>query len=91
MVLVREGSGFTGTITPSRIALNNDGGLLRADPGEDPAPKSIAEAKLEDSALHIRVADGFQFFVTLQDDTHAEIHLTGAPPNTKPIPAEKVH
>jgi hypothetical protein len=29
--------------------------------------------------------------VTLKDETHAEIHPKGAPPNMKPIPAEKVH
>jgi hypothetical protein len=29
--------------------------------------------------------------VTLKDDTHAEILLGGAPPNMKPIAAEKVH
>ena len=91
MILVRGGSGFTGTVTPSRIALNDDGALLRADPGEDPTPKPIAGARLEGSALHIRVADGFRFVVTLKDDTHAEIHPIGAPPNMKPIPAEKVY
>jgi hypothetical protein len=26
----------------------------------------------------------------LKDETHAEIHPVGAPPNLKPIPAEKV-
>src|SRR5882757_3916064 len=39
MILVRSGSGFTGTVTPSRVALNDDGGLLRADPAEDSSPK----------------------------------------------------
>ena len=34
MILVRDGSGFTGTVTPSRIALNHYGGLMRADPTE---------------------------------------------------------
>jgi len=90
MILVRSGSGFTGTVTPSRVALNDDGGLLRADPAEDSAPKSITKATLEGSALHI-TTDGFQFTVTLKDDTHAEIHPLGAPPNMKPIPAQKVH
>lgn len=91
MILVWDGSGFTGTVIPSRIALNDDGGLLRADPSEDPTPKRIAGAILEGSALHIRVADGFRFVVTLKDDTHAEIHPIGAPPNMKPIQAEKIH
>jgi beta-lactamase regulating signal transducer with metallopeptidase domain len=94
MILVRDGSGFTGTVTPSRIALNSDGGLMRADPSEDSTPTPITKAKLEGSALHITVGDGNQpieFTVTLPDETHAEIHPKGAPPNMKPIPAEKVH
>lgn len=91
MILVRSGSRLTGTVTPSRIALNNDGGLLRADPGEDPAPKPIARARLEGNALHITVTDGFQFVVILKDNTHAEIHPKGAPPYMKAILAEKVH
>jgi beta-lactamase regulating signal transducer with metallopeptidase domain len=90
MILVRSGSGFTGSVTGSGIALNDDGGLLRADPSEDSSPKPITKAKLEGSALHITVMDGFEFMVTLKDDTHAEIHPKGAPPNMKPIPAEKV-
>jgi beta-lactamase regulating signal transducer with metallopeptidase domain len=91
MTLVRDGSGFTGSVTPSGIALNDDGGLLRADPSEDSTPKPITKARLEGSALHITVIDGFEFIVTLKDDTHAEIHPKGAPPNMKPIPAEKIH
>jgi beta-lactamase regulating signal transducer with metallopeptidase domain len=91
MVLVRDGSGFTGSVTGSEIALNDDGTLSRADPSEDSAPKPITKARLEGSALHITVMDGFEFIVTLKDDTHAEIHPGVAPPNMKPIPAEKVH
>jgi hypothetical protein len=91
MILVRHGSSFTGTVTGSRIALNDDGGLSQADPSEDSTPKPITTAKLEGSALHITLSDGFEFIVTLKDDTHAEIHPKGAPPNMKPIPAEKVH
>src|SRR5258708_7256241 len=91
MTLVRDGSGFTGTVTGSRIALKNDGVLLRAEPSEDSAPKRIAKASLEGSALHITVTDGFEFNETLKDDTHPEIRPVGAPPNMKPIPAEKVH
>jgi beta-lactamase regulating signal transducer with metallopeptidase domain len=93
MILVRDGSGFTGTITPSRIALNHDGGLMRADPSEDSTPSPITKARLEGSALHVTVGDGnepIEFIVTLKDETHAEIHPKGAPPNMKPIPAEKV-
>uniref|UniRef100_Q01Y66 Peptidase M56, BlaR1 n=1 Tax=Solibacter usitatus (strain Ellin6076) TaxID=234267 RepID=Q01Y66_SOLUE len=89
MVLVRSATGFTGSVTGSRIALNQDGGLLRADPSEDAAPRPIAKASLE-GALRLRVNDGFEFTVTLRDDTHAEIHPAGAPANMKPIPARKV-
>ena len=90
MILVRSGSGFTGSVTGSRIALNDDGRLLRADPSDDSKPKPITKATLEGSALHITVADGFEFMVTAKDDTHAEIRPVGAPPNMKPIPAERV-
>jgi hypothetical protein len=91
MILVRSGSGFAGSVTESRIALDDDGGLRLADPSEDTTPKRIAKARLEASALHITVIGGFEFNVTLKDDTHAEIRPVGAPPNMKPIPAEKVH
>jgi hypothetical protein len=94
MILVRDGSGFTGSVTPSRIALNDDGELSQADPAEDSTPSPISTAKLEGSALHITVGDGkkpVEFIVTLKDETHTEIHSKGAPPNMKPIPAEKAH
>jgi hypothetical protein len=91
IILVPTGSGFTGTVTPSRIKLNDDGALLRAVPGEDATPKPIDKAMLEGSALRINVSDGVQFTVTLNDDTHAEIHPMGAPQDMKAIPAEKVH
>jgi hypothetical protein len=90
MILVRSGSGFTGTVTPTRIALNDDGGLLRADPAEDSTPARIKEAKLEGAALQITIGDGFAFTVTLKDKTHAEIRPAGAPANMKPIIADKV-
>lgn len=90
MVLVRSESGLTGSVTESRIALNDDGGLLRADPSEDTTPRPFAKAWLEGSALHLRVTDGFEFTVTLKDDKHAEIHQAGAPRNMKPILARKV-
>jgi beta-lactamase regulating signal transducer with metallopeptidase domain len=91
MILARSGSGFTGTVTPSRIALNDDGTLRQADPSEDSTPKPITKASLEGSAMHITVMDGFEFIATLKDATHAEIHPVGAPSNMKPITAEKVH
>lgn len=90
MILVRDGSSFTGSATPSRIKLNDDGSLLRADPSEDSTPVPITKAWMEGSALHI-ITDGMHFIVTLKDDTHAEIHPVGAPPNMKPISAAKVH
>ena len=93
MILVWDGSRFTGSVTESRIALNPDGTLSMADPTENSTPSPISSAKLEGSALHVTVKDGneaFEFTVTLKDDTHAEIHPTGAPANMKPIPAEKV-
>ncbi len=90
MILAPSGAGFTGSVTRSRIMLDQDGGLLRADPSEDSTPKPITKARLEGSALHI-VADNFEFIVTLKDDKHAEIHPIEAPPKMKPIPAEKVN
>jgi hypothetical protein len=94
MILVRDGSGFKGSVTESHIALNDDGGLSRADPTDKTAPVPISKAELTGSALHVTVGDGsrpFEFTVTLKDETHAEIHPVGAPPNMRPIPAEKVH
>lgn len=91
MILIRSGSGLSGSVTPSRIALNDDGGLLRADPSEDNTPMPITRATMDGSALHIRVKDGFEFIMTLKDDEHAEIHPEGAPPNMQPITAERIH
>lgn len=90
LILIRSGGGFTGTVTPSRIALDDEGGLLRADPGKDAAPKPIASARLEGSALRVTVTDGFQFVMKLKDSTHAEIRPIAAPVNMKPIKADKV-
>jgi beta-lactamase regulating signal transducer with metallopeptidase domain len=94
MILVQNGSGITGTVTPSRIALDNDGELSRADPSDDSAPSPISKTKLEGNGLRVTVGDGnqpFEFIVTLKDATHAEIHPIGAPPNMKPIRAERVN
>ncbi len=94
MILVRDGAGYSGTVTGSRIALKKDGRLLKADPTEDARPNPISSAELQGSVLRVTVKDGgekFEFNVTLKDDTHAEIHPQGAPPNMEPIPAEKVH
>ena len=93
MILVQNGSEITGTVTPSRIALNDDGELSRADPSDNSAPSPISKTKLEGNALHVTVGDAnepFEFVVTLKDATHAEIHPVGAPPNMKPIQAERV-
>ena len=91
MILAQNGSGITGTVTPSRIALGDDGELSKADPSEDSTPSPISKAKLEGNALHVTVGDGFEFIVTLKNATHAEIHPVGAPPNMKPIQAERVN
>ena len=91
MILVRRGAALAGSVTESRIALNDDGELVRADPSEDTTPKPITTARLEGSALHVTVKGGFEFLVSLKDDSHVEIRPVGAPPNMKPIPAEKVH
>jgi hypothetical protein len=93
MILVQNGSQITGSVTPSRIALDDDGELSRADPSEDSAPAPIAKTKLDGNGLRVTVADGnqpFEFIVTLKDSTHAEIHPIGAPLNMKPIQAERV-
>ncbi|HMD22437.1 MAG TPA: M56 family metallopeptidase [Alloacidobacterium sp.] len=89
MTLTRSGSGFRGSVTESRIALNDAGELSKADPSNTTTPQQINTATLEGSTLHVKVMDGFEFTVTLKDDTHAEIHPIGAPANMKPIPAEK--
>ena len=92
MVLVKSESGIGGTVTPSRIALDDDGELSRADPTDNSAPAPISKTTLESNALHVTVGDGNQpieFIVTLKDATHAEIHPVGAPPNMKPIQAER--
>jgi len=92
MILVRNGSGFSGSVTGSKIALDDDGELSRADPADNSAPSPITRAEMEGHGLHVTVKDGnesFEFNVTLKDDTHAEIHPAGAPANMKPIQAEK--
>jgi beta-lactamase regulating signal transducer with metallopeptidase domain len=94
MILVQNGSGITGSVTGSKIALGDDGELSRADPTDDNAPSPISKTKLEGNALRVTVGnsnDPFEFIVTLKDATHAEIHPVGAPPNMKPILAEKVN
>ena len=91
MTLTRSGSGLAGTVTESRIALNDDGTLKIADAAEDQAPKQITKAEFEGSVLRVKVADGFEFTVALKDKTHAEVLPGGAPPNMKPITLEKAH
>jgi beta-lactamase regulating signal transducer with metallopeptidase domain len=94
MILVQNGSGITGSVTGSKIALDNDGELSRADPSDNSAPSQITKTKLEGNALHVTVIDEnqpFEFIVTLKNATHAEIHPIGAPPHMKPIQAERVN
>jgi hypothetical protein len=92
MILVQNSSGITGSVTESKIALDDDGELRQAGPSNNSAPSPITKTKLEGNALRITVGDGdhpFEFLVTLKDATHAEIHPIGAPPNMKPIQAER--
>jgi Antirepressor regulating drug resistance, predicted signal transduction N-terminal membrane component len=94
MVLVQNSSGITGTVTPSRIALDDSGELSKADPSEDSTPSQISRTKLEGNALRVTIGDGsqpFEFIVTLKDASHAEIHPIGAPSNMKPIQAGRVN
>jgi beta-lactamase regulating signal transducer with metallopeptidase domain len=94
MILVPNGSAITGSVTGSKIALDDDGELSRADPADNSAPSPITKTKLEGNALHVTVMDEnqpFEFIVTLKDARHAEIHPIGAPPNMKPIQAERVN
>jgi beta-lactamase regulating signal transducer with metallopeptidase domain len=92
MILVQSGYGITGTVTPSKIALGDDGELSRADPSDDSAPTPIIKTTLEGHALRVTVGDRehpFEFLVTLKDASHAEIHPVGAPSSMKPIEAER--
>ena len=93
MILVQNGSWIIGSVTPSRIALDDAGELSKADPSDNKA-SLISKTKREGNALRVTVGAGkhpFEFLVTLKDATHAEIHPVGAPPNMKPIQAERVH
>ena len=93
MILVQNGSGITGTVTGSHIALDNDGNLSKADPLDDDTPASI-RTKMEGNALRVSLGDEnhpFEFLVTLKDATHAEIHPIGAPTIMKPIRAVRVN
>jgi hypothetical protein len=91
MILVPQGSSFAGTATESKIAVDSNGDLSRADPSDDSAPLAIKKTTMQGDALRVTIADGFEFLVVLKDQTHAEIHPLGAPVSMKPIPAEKVH
>jgi beta-lactamase regulating signal transducer with metallopeptidase domain len=94
MILVQNGSWIIGTVTPSKIALDDAGELSKADPSDNSAASLISKTKLEGNALRVTVGAGkqpFEFLVTLKDATHAEIHPIGAPPNMKPILAERVN
>lgn len=91
MTLIPSGSDFEGSVTESRIALNDDGTLKKADPSDDKTPRQISKAEMDGNVLHITVADGFAFTVFLKDKTHAELLPVGAPPNMKPIALVKAH
>jgi hypothetical protein len=94
MILVQNGSWIIGSVTPSKIALDDAGELSKADPSDNSAASLISKTKREGNALRVTVGAGkqpFEFLVTLKDATHAEIHPIGAPPNMKPIQAERVN
>ena len=94
MILVQNGSGITGTVTPSHIALDNDRDLSIADPVDNSTPTPISKTKMEGNALRVSLGDEnhlFEFLVTLKDATHAEIHPIGAPAAMKPIQAVRVN
>jgi Zn-dependent protease with chaperone function len=94
MTLTQTGSQITGSATESKIALDDNGELSQADPSENRTPVPIARARLEGDALHVTVgndAHPMEFTVTLKDANHAEIHPLGAPPNMKPILAERIN
>lgn len=90
MILTPGDTGFSGSITGSKIALDDQGYLSKADPTDDSAAAPITKTVMEGSTLHLTVGGWGEFLVTLKDDTHAEIVPVGAPANMKPIPAEKV-
>ncbi len=89
--LIPSGSGFEGNVTESHIALNDDGTLKKADPTDDKSPKQISKAEMLGNVLHVTVAGGFAFTMTLKDETHAELRPVGAPPNMKPIALVKAY
>ena len=73
MTLIWSGPGLGGTVTESRITLNEDGTLRKADRSDDKKPKQITKAELDGALLRVTVADGFEFTVSLKDTTHGEI------------------
>jgi hypothetical protein len=78
----------------AKTTLDDDGELSRADTSENSAPSPITKTKLEGNALHVTVMDEnqpFEFIVILKNATHAEIRPIGAPPNMKPIQAERIN
>jgi hypothetical protein len=90
MILVQKGDSYSGSVTQSRISLAEDGTLDMADPVPGAPPEEIREAILTGPVLHLRTKDGFAFAVTFIDSDHATIKPDGAPPNMKPIPAQRV-
>jgi beta-lactamase regulating signal transducer with metallopeptidase domain len=90
MILIPDGSGFSGSVTESRIALDDQGYLSKADPSENAVAVPITKTVMEGTALRVTVGDGFEFLVTVKDGTHVEIHPVAAPAIMKPIQAEKV-
>jgi len=79
MILVKNGSAITGSVTESKIALDDEGELSRADPSDNSVPSQIKKTKLEDNALHVTVVDGLEFIVTLKDATHMLKYIRSVP------------
>jgi len=90
MKLVPHSAGYSGTVTESHVALDDQGYLSKADPAEDGGIATVTKTAMEGDALRVTLSDGFEFTVTLKDDTHAEIHPVGAPAIMKPVQAVKV-
>jgi hypothetical protein len=93
MVLAPSGAGFTGSITAIQgINLDNDGSILKIEPGEGTIP--ISNTSLGGSVLRFTTKDEddtAEWTVTLKDDGNAEVQgVEAGAPAMKPIAAVKV-
>jgi hypothetical protein len=93
MVLAPSEAGFIGSITAIQgIDLDNDGSILKIEPGEGTIP--ISKTSLDGSVLHFTTKDEddtAEWTVTLKDDGNAEVRgVAAGAPAMKPIAAEKI-